>query len=145
MFDRTSINGQPSSGLQSSASGVEPEVSLRLLIAPFARAQDSRAWGQVLSTFALFLAGWAATAVSVTQGFGLLPTLLLAIPTAGFVVRLFIVQHDCGHGSFFSTTKANDAVGAIELQTYDLKDFQKFSELVGVEIREPHAIQPKLF
>jgi predicted nucleic acid-binding protein len=36
-------------------------------------------------------------------------------------------------------------VGAIELQTYDLKDFQKFSELVGIEIREPHAIQPKLF
>jgi len=35
-------------------------------------------------------------------------------------------------------------VGAIELQTYDLKDFQKFSELVGIEIREPHAIQPKL-
>lgn len=49
--------------------------------------------------------------------------------------------------------KTNDAihlasaqwVGAIELQTYDLKDFQKFSTLVGMDIREPHTIQPKLF
>ena len=36
-------------------------------------------------------------------------------------------------------------VGAIELQTYDLKDFQKFSALVGMDIREPHTIQPRLF
>ena len=49
--------------------------------------------------------------------------------------------------------KTNDAihlasaqwVGAIELQTYDLKDFQKFSALVGMDIREPHTIQPRLF
>ncbi len=36
-------------------------------------------------------------------------------------------------------------VGATELQTYDLKDFQKFSQLAGMEIKEPHTIQPKLF
>ena len=36
-------------------------------------------------------------------------------------------------------------VGAIELQTYDLKDFQKFSQITGLDIKEPHAIQPKLF
>ncbi|MDX1521623.1 MAG: fatty acid desaturase [Anaerolineae bacterium] len=38
-------------------------------------------------------------------------TLLLAVPTAGFLVRLFIIQHDCGHGSFFKSRKANDWVG----------------------------------
>ena len=27
--------------------------------------------------------------------------LLLAVPTAGFLVRLFMIQHDCGHGAFF--------------------------------------------
>lgn len=90
----------------------EAQVSLRMLIAPFAQAQDDRAWGQVVSTFALFLIGWAATAFSVTEGWGILPTLLFALPTAGFVVRLFIVQHDCGHGSFFSSNKMNDAVGS---------------------------------
>jgi omega-6 fatty acid desaturase (delta-12 desaturase) len=38
-------------------------------------------------------------------------TLLLSIPTAGFLMRLFIIQHDCGHGSFFRSRKANDSVG----------------------------------
>jgi len=38
-------------------------------------------------------------------------TLLLAIPTAGLLVRLFIIQHDCGHSSFFSSRAANDFVG----------------------------------
>ena len=36
-------------------------------------------------------------------------------------------------------------VGAIELQTYDLNHFQRFSEIVGIQVREPHTIQPKLF
>jgi len=40
-------------------------------------------------------------------------TLLLALPTAGFVVRTFIIMHDCGHGSFFPSKKANDIVGFI--------------------------------
>ncbi|HSD62421.1 MAG TPA: fatty acid desaturase [Ignavibacteriaceae bacterium] len=37
--------------------------------------------------------------------------LLLAFPAAGFVVRLFIIQHDCGHGSFFKSARANDLCG----------------------------------
>ncbi len=38
-------------------------------------------------------------------------TLLLAVPAAGFLVRIFIIQHDCGHGSFFKSRRANDTVG----------------------------------
>jgi acyl-lipid omega-6 desaturase (Delta-12 desaturase) len=37
--------------------------------------------------------------------------LLLVIPAAGFLVRLFMIQHDCGHGAFFSDKAANDWVG----------------------------------
>jgi len=40
-------------------------------------------------------------------------TLALAIPAAGFHVRLFIIFHDCGHGSFFRSRKANDILGVI--------------------------------
>lgn len=40
-------------------------------------------------------------------------TLVLAIPAAGFLVRVFIIQHDCGHGSFFKARRANDSVGAL--------------------------------
>jgi omega-6 fatty acid desaturase (delta-12 desaturase) len=38
-------------------------------------------------------------------------TLLLALPAAGLLVRLFIIQHDCGHGSFFKSRAANDFIG----------------------------------
>lgn len=39
--------------------------------------------------------------------------LLFAIPAAGFLVRLFMIQHDCGHGAFFRHRLANDWVGRI--------------------------------
>jgi acyl-lipid omega-6 desaturase (Delta-12 desaturase) len=37
----------------------------------------------------------------------------LAPFTAGFMVRVFIIFHDCGHGSFFRSRRANDVVGSI--------------------------------
>jgi len=40
-------------------------------------------------------------------------TLLLAVPAAGFMVRLFIIQHDCGHGAFFRQRAANSWVGRV--------------------------------
>jgi omega-6 fatty acid desaturase (delta-12 desaturase) len=40
-------------------------------------------------------------------------TLALAIPAVGFYVRTFIIFHDCGHGSFFSSKKANTILGYI--------------------------------
>lgn len=40
-------------------------------------------------------------------------TLVLAIPAAGFLVRVFIIMHDCGHGSFFPSRRWNDVVGFV--------------------------------
>ncbi len=40
-------------------------------------------------------------------------SLPLAIPAGGFLVRLFMIQHDCGHGSFFRERAANDWVGRV--------------------------------
>lgn len=57
---------------------------------------------------ALWLAAWLACAF----GFWWL-SLLIAIPAGGFMVRLFIIQHDCGHGSFFAHKWANDWVGRL--------------------------------
>jgi acyl-lipid omega-6 desaturase (Delta-12 desaturase) len=49
--------------------------------------------------------------------------LLLAVPSAGFLVRLFMIQHDCGHGSFFRQRAANDwvgrVIGVLTLTPYD--------------------------
>jgi acyl-lipid omega-6 desaturase (Delta-12 desaturase) len=40
-------------------------------------------------------------------------SLLLVIPAAGFLIRVFIVFHDCAHGSFLRSRRANDVLGAI--------------------------------
>lgn len=49
--------------------------------------------------------------------------LLLAVPAALFVVRLFMIQHDCGHRSLFKSGKLNDwlgrALGVLTLTPYD--------------------------
>lgn len=50
-------------------------------------------------------------------------SLLIAVPAAAFLVRLFMIQHDCGHGSFFSHRHANDwvgrVIGVLTLTPYD--------------------------
>ena len=50
--------------------------------------------------------------------------LLLALPAAGFLVRLFMIQHDCGHGAFFRHRLLNDwlgrVLGVLTLTPYDL-------------------------
>ena len=53
---------------------------------------------------------WALMWAADYLGFWWL-TLLLAIPAAGFLVRLFMIQHDCGHGAFFGSRLANDWIG----------------------------------
>ncbi|WP_018951979.1 fatty acid desaturase [Thioalkalivibrio sp. AKL12] len=68
--------------------------------------------------FGLF---WFLTWASVSAGYWI--GLVLAIPAAGFLVRLFMIQHDCGHGSFFPSRRANDwvgrALGIFTLTPYD--------------------------
>ena len=50
-------------------------------------------------------------------------SVLIAIPAAGFLVRLFMIQHDCGHGTFFASRTANDwvgrVIGVLTLTPYD--------------------------
>mgnify|MGYP000987488802 FL=1 len=55
----------------------------------------------------LWIAAWASLKVSV------LLSLVFAVPAAGFLVRLFMIQHDCGHGAFFAERAMNDWTGRI--------------------------------
>lgn len=61
----------------------------------------------VLPLIALWVAMWASLSVGVWL------CLLLAIPTAGFLVRLFIIQHDCSHEALFQSRRANAWVGRV--------------------------------
>jgi omega-6 fatty acid desaturase (delta-12 desaturase) len=87
-------------------------VSLRQLCARFAKPQLGRALWQLINTVPPLLALWALMAWSVRADWNYLWTLLLALPAAGLYVRTFIIQHDCGHGSYFASKRANNAVGA---------------------------------
>jgi omega-6 fatty acid desaturase (delta-12 desaturase) len=96
-----------------SASPSAAELPLRRLIVPFTRADNRRAWFQLATTGLLFILGWSAMAFGISAAWNYGFVLMLALPVAGLYVRLFIFQHDCGHGSFFSSPRLNDAVGRV--------------------------------
>ena len=81
----------------------------------------SRALFELAVTVGALLLSWVLMLLSLKVGYWL--TLLLAVPTAGFLVRLFMIQHDCGHGSFFRQRFLNDwtgrAIGVLTLTPYD--------------------------
>ncbi len=87
------------------------EKAWRELLAPYKKASWSRALLQLADTALPFLALWVLMLWSLGGSYGW--TLLLAVPTAFFFVRLFIIQHDCGHGAFFPSHTANNALGAV--------------------------------
>ncbi|HEX4409469.1 MAG TPA: fatty acid desaturase [Xanthobacteraceae bacterium] len=91
-------------------------------LARYRNPSHARSTVEVLLTLAAFAGFWWLMWLSLDAGYGLY--LLLAIPTAGFLVRLFMIQHDCGHGSFFRHRLLNDwlgrAIGVFTLTPYDL-------------------------
>ena len=91
-------------------------------LAHFRTADRKRALFELAITFVPFVAAWGVMAFAAETGRYFLFALLL-LPTAGLVVRLFLIQHDCGHGSFFPDRATNDwcgrAIGVITLTPYD--------------------------
>ena len=88
-------------------------VNLRQLCARFAQPHLGKAVWQLINTLPLFAALWALMAWSIHAQWNYFFTLLLALPAAGLYVRTFIIQHDCGHGSYFASAKANNIVGGV--------------------------------
>lgn len=88
---------------------------------------DARSWNGILARYrkpnsargaielavtivpfvSLWLLAWAALSISYWLSLG------LVVLAAGFLVRLFAIQHDCGHGSFFHHRRINDWVGRV--------------------------------
>ncbi|HWQ91589.1 MAG TPA: fatty acid desaturase [Clostridia bacterium] len=93
----------------------DPHVSdirfWKKIVAPYQRPVNARAWGQVANTLIPYGALWYLMHLSLQISVWL--TVPLAILAAGFLVRVFIIFHDCGHGSFFKTARMNDLLGTI--------------------------------
>lgn len=77
----------------------------------YAQADRRKAWIQICNTLLPYIALLTLMGVSLSKGVSFLWLLLLAIPTGGFLVRVFILFHDCTHQSFFRTKKGNDIAG----------------------------------
>ena len=81
------------------------------LLAPYSRPDNRSAWFQFLTTAALFALGWLLMLLSLGGPYWI--TILAAVPVAGLQTRLFMFQHDCGHGAFFESRVANNVVGGL--------------------------------
>ena len=88
-----------------------PDAQIRHAAAAFARPNGWKSALQLLTSFGPFLAGCAA--MYLVYPVSDLLTLALAVPTGALLIRVFIVQHDCGHGSFFASRRANAIVGRL--------------------------------
>ncbi|WP_079909894.1 fatty acid desaturase [Paenibacillus sp. 32352] len=80
-------------------------------IAPYERPRIKSSVWQIINTVVPFFLLWYLAYVSLSVSFWL--TLLLAIPAGGFLVRIFIIFHDCCHKSFFRNKAANEIIGTI--------------------------------
>jgi omega-6 fatty acid desaturase (delta-12 desaturase) len=91
------------------------------VLAPYRESSLGRSLAELFVTVVPFVALWLAMLLSLRYSYWL--CLLLAVPAAGFLVRLFMIQHDCGHGSFFRRRRANDwlgrVLGVLTLTPYD--------------------------
>ncbi len=81
------------------------------IVSKYAYPETWRSAWQVFNSVIPFMLMWYIMYRSLAVGYWL--TLILAVPTAGFMTRMFIIFHDCCHGSFFRTMKANDRLGLV--------------------------------
>jgi omega-6 fatty acid desaturase (delta-12 desaturase) len=90
----------------------EPESTAAVwceTVTRYKRSNRLKSCWQVANSLPSFCGLWYLMYLSTFWSYGL--TLLLAVPAAGFLVRIFIIQHDCGHHSFFRNRQANDVLG----------------------------------
>ncbi|KIL50023.1 fatty acid desaturase [Jeotgalibacillus soli] len=86
-------------------------AQLRKSVAPFEKTDMKSSIKQIINTIPPFFLLWFLAYQSLSISIWL--TLALAVVAAGFVVRIFIIFHDCCHGSFFKNKKANNLLGTI--------------------------------
>lgn len=82
-------------------------------MATYGSSNPGKAVWQVLNTFIPYCLLWALMLQTVQRGYSYWITLALAVVAGGMMVRIFILFHDCCHGSFFSSRAANTVLGYV--------------------------------
>lgn len=94
------------------ASDTPPAGSWSKTLAPYRVPKTGRSIFEIAVTVLPLLAIWALAWALHAHGWWW-AALPLTVPAALFLVRLFMIQHDCGHGSFFGARQANEWVGRV--------------------------------
>jgi omega-6 fatty acid desaturase (delta-12 desaturase) len=99
-----------------------PEArALAHVLARYREPDSVRGVFELMITAVPFVIIWALMCLVLLHGYWI--GLVGLVPAAGLLVRLFMIQHDCGHGSFFRSRRANDwvgrAIGVMTLTPYD--------------------------
>ena len=81
------------------------------IVARYQKPSVGRGVWQIVNTLVPYAALWYLMTLSLSVSWWLVVP--LAILAGGFLIRMFIIHHDCGHGSFFKSRKANDILGFI--------------------------------
>ncbi len=84
--------------------------SWRETVAPYSRPHLGRSLWSLATSVVPFLALWVLMYFSLQVSY--LLVLALAVPAAGFLLRTYILFHDCAHGSFLSGKRANTWLGS---------------------------------
>lgn len=81
------------------------------IISRYNKPDPLKSWWQVINSVGPYIILWIVMVKTIAVSYWL--TLLLAVFAAGFMVRIFIIFHDCGHGSFFKSKLLSKIIGII--------------------------------
>lgn len=119
MTNQNILVGQPvpkvvrSSSADDSGKPTGSNQDLSEITRQYAQANFRKACWQLLDTFIPYGVLWALMLYAVREGYPYWITLALAVVAGGILVRIFILFHDCCHGSFFASRRANTILGYI--------------------------------
>ena len=97
--------------MSNTANSIAEKNKYRKMLHQYQQPDLKRSLWQIINSYIPYFALLVAMYFSMDVSYWL--TLLLAIPAAGFMIRIFIISHDCGHGSFFKSKKLRDITGFI--------------------------------
>jgi omega-6 fatty acid desaturase (delta-12 desaturase) len=91
----------------------QQRASLYNAVKPYAVSDRRKAVQQLFETFVPYILLWVLIVFLMNRGYSYWLVLPLIVIAAGFQVRIFILFHDAGHGSFFASRQANRILGYI--------------------------------